>query len=92
MDLDRIELAMQCEEALGISIPDADVESFADLGALHDTAVALFNATHNTHDIEPLVWEQVRAIASELFEVPIDRVTRGSRVVEGLGLLPPLSP
>lgn len=90
MGLDGVELVLECEEAFGIKIPDADASATMTVGELQALCMRLIEVARGT----PLgnaerfnISETVRVIVSEQLGVKMDRVVPEARFVEDLGLI-----
>jgi len=78
MGLERIEIIMELQDALGIELPD-ETADLPTVGELAEYVSKRFDSN------EPeAVWQIVRKIAAEELQVPIDSIQPGSRWIEDL--------
>lgn len=82
MGLDVVQLVMNIEARYGFAISDADARPMRSVGDLH----AYIMAHADPSPDEEEAWGWLRAMISEEFGVPLDRVTREAWVVRDLGI------
>ena len=82
MGLDVVELLMTVEQKYGISIPDEDARPLRSVGDLH--AYVLSHVTPRPDPEDSWMW--LRAMISEDFSVPLERVTPDAWIVRDLGI------
>ena len=90
MGLDDVELIMEAEDEFGVTLPDDLLVRAPTVGEFYDAILPLVRAGGKAElrarmDLEPYLWERVRALAAEQAIVPPGSISRDTRFVEDLG-------
>ncbi len=94
MGLDSVELVLECEDAFGIKIADADAEMVTIVGQLQELCIRLIEEQTPVAKMSSGLWaeqkeairEKVREIIAEQMGMKIEKILPESRFVQDLGI------
>ena len=85
MGLDAVEFVMELEDEFGIVFSDERVEKWRTIGDCIDAIVLELRTKNRPEDADAQKVEvKVRQVASEMFNTPLERISRSTRLVQDL--------